>query len=164
MVLKIEPIYKAIQHIKKQTKIRKRKIILLSLGGEKFTQNLAHQLTKQKQLILICGHYEGVDERIKKFIDLEISIGPYVLTGGELPAMVIIDAVSRLIPNVLHNPQSLEEKRLKKNKLLTYPVYTRPRIFAPKKNVKLKVPDVLLSGNHQKIKQWLEKNSKEIKI
>lgn len=114
MVLKIEPIYTALQAVKKVKRTNKRKIILTSLAGKPFTQKLARQLSQEKQLVIICGHYEGVDERVKKLVDLEISIGPYVLTGGELPAMVIVDVVSRYLPGFLHNPESLEERRIEK--------------------------------------------------
>ena len=162
MVMKIEPIYYALKKIKDEFKTKKRKIILTDLRGKIFNQKLAKELSKEKQLIIICGHYEGIDERIKKFVDLSISIGKYVLTGGELPAMVIVDAVSRHIKGVLKNPLSLEEKRF--GKLVSVPVYTRPEVFVTDEGKKLKVPKVLLSGNHKKIEEWRKKHSKEIKI
>ena len=162
MVLKIEPIYYAIEKIKQSFRTKKRKIILTDLRGKIFNQNIARELSKEKQIIIVCGHYEGVDERVKKIVDMSLSIGKYVLTGGELPAMVIIDAVSRHIKGVLKNPESLEEKRF--NKLLSIPIYTRPEVFITKEGKKLKVPKVLLSGNHKKIEEWRRKHAKEIKI
>ncbi|MCD5396199.1 MAG: tRNA (guanosine(37)-N1)-methyltransferase TrmD [Candidatus Pacebacteria bacterium] len=178
MVLKIEPIFRGLVYILKKTKKipqNKKKIILLSAKGKIFNQNIAKKLSKLEQIILICGHYEGVDERVKKFIDLELSIGKYVLTGGELPAMVIVDAVSRLIPGVIKKESLKEESFSKSLDYLEYPQYTRPEIFDPKKIVrdtknlpkkfqKLKplfVPKILLSGHHQKIKEWREKHSKK---
>jgi tRNA (guanine37-N1)-methyltransferase len=162
MVLKIEPIYYALEKIKKDYRTRKRKIILTDLKGIKFNQKLAQKLSKEKNLIIICGHYEGVDERVNKLVDLKISVGPYILTGGELPAMIIVDAVSRFIPGVLHNIDSLE--KIENNKILSYPVYTRPRIFITKDKKKLKVPEVLISGNHKKIEEWKKKHKKEIDL
>lgn len=162
MVLKLEPIYNALEKIKKDFRTKKRKVILTDLRGKLFNQKLAQKLSCEKQLIIICGHYEGVDERVKKFVDLSISIGKYVLTGGELPAMVIIDAVSRHIKGVLKNPLSLEEKRF--NDLLSIPVYTRPAEFITKNGKILRVPKVLLSGNHKKIEEWRKRHSKKIKI
>ena len=145
MVMMVEPIFKAIKKIKgkpKGTKGRQR-VILFSAKGKKFDQKMAKRFSKFDQLILICGRYEGVDERVAKYIvDEEVSIGDYVLTGGEIPAMIVVDAVSRLIPGVLGKKESLEEIKG------SYPVYTRPEIFN-----KWKVPKVLLSGNHKKIKK-----------
>ncbi len=162
MVLKVGPIYNALKFIKGEFKTRKRKIILTDLRGKIFNQKLAQELSKEKQLIIICGHYEGVDERVKKFVDMSISIGKYVLTGGELAAMVIVDSVSRYIKGVLKNPLSLEDKRF--NRLLSIPVYTRPEVFITDNGKKYKVPKVLLSGNHKKIEEWRKKHAKEIKI
>ncbi len=157
MVLKIDPIYKAVQFIKKRyikSKKQKTRIILFSLKGKKFNQAMAKRLTRYENLILICGHYEGVDERIAKYIaDEEISVGDYILSGGEIPAMIVVDAVSRLIPGVLGKYESLEEIKG------SYPVYTRPEVFYPNpKNKKIawRVPKILLSGHHQKIKKWRE--------
>jgi len=161
MVIKIEPIAQAIASILKiknqKSKIKNKvKIILFSAGGKQFTNSAAAELAKKyNQIILICGHYEGVDERIKKVVsDLgfrisEISIGPYVLTGGELPAMVLVDSIMRQIPGVLGKTESLEEKRLG----IGVPVYTRPEVFIWK-GKKYSVPKVLLSGDHKKIEEW----------
>ncbi|MGC8981438.1 MAG: tRNA (guanosine(37)-N1)-methyltransferase TrmD, partial [Minisyncoccia bacterium] len=148
--------------IKREFRTNKRKIILTDLKGKKFNQKLAEKLSKEKNLIIICGHYEGVDERVSKFVDLKISIGPYILTGGELPAMIIVDSVSRFIPGVLHNLDSLE--KIKDNKILSFPVYTRPRVFITKDKKKLKVPNILLSGDHKKIEEWKMKHMKEIEL
>lgn len=154
MVLKVEPIYKAIKHLTRKTKNpKKRKIILLSPQGETFSQRKAKELAKKEWLIFICGHYEGVDQRVMSFIDEEISIGNYVLTGGELPAMVLVDSTVRLIPGVVKKEESIREESFSTN-LLDYPQYTRPRTFSGKK-----VPSVLLSGNHEKIRSWRAKKS-----
>ena len=144
MVFKPEPVFEACDNLcKKNTQV-----ILLSPQGEKLTQQLAQDLLKEKKLLLICGHYEGYDERIRTLADREISIGDYVLTGGELPAMVIIDTVVRLIPGVLGEVGSLNAESFTDN-LLEYSQYTRPPEYRG-----LKVPEVLLSGDHGKIEKW----------
>ena len=139
MLLMVEPIDKALQKTKG-------KRILLSPQGKKFSQKKASKLAKEKELTFIAGHYEGFDERVRKLVDEEISIGDYVLTGGELPSMVIADSIIRLLPGVIeiesHKNDSFQ------NNLLDYPQYTRPREYK-----KMKVPEVLLSGNHAKIKK-----------
>lgn len=160
MVLKFEPIYLALNQAKKSYRTKKRKIILTHPAGKIFDQKLAKKLSNEKQIIIICGHYEGIDARIEKFVDLKISIGKYILTGGELPAMVMVDAISRYLIGVLHNPLSLEEKRF--NKLVSVPAYTRPAVIKIGKKT-LKVPKVLLSGNHKLIEEWRKKHSKIIK-
>lgn len=144
MVLRIDVIDKALQNVKCQERI-----ILLDPRGEKFTQQKAEELAKLDHLILICGHYEGVDERVKNLIDESISIGNYVLTGGELPAMVIVDSVVRLIPGVLAKPQATALESFSKRGYLEHPQYTRPRSFKG-----WEVPEILLSGNHRKIEEW----------
>ena len=166
MVLKVEPIAKAIRSLTKQqttnNKQRKAKIriILLSAKGKLFSQKDARRLARYKQLILISGRYEGVDERVKKYLtDEELSIGQYVLTGGELPAMVVIDACARLIPGVLGKQESLQDESFSEENYLEYPQYTRPETFGVKGKNR-RVPKVLLSGDHRKIKEWREKNSK----
>ena len=141
------------------------KIILLDAGGEKFTQKKAVQLSKEKNLIIICGHYEGVDHRVHEHLaDEIISIGDYVLSGGEIPAMVLVDSITRLLPGVLGNPNSLNEEsfsdalKIKNCKLkidCEYPQYTRPEDYNG-----WKVPEVLLSGDHKKIKAWQQSPSK----
>jgi len=171
MVMKIEPIYKALGSLRKKAKkqkSKKAKIILLSAKGKTFDAKEAKRLSKYKDLTFICGRYEGVDERVAEYLaDEEISIGNYVLTGGELPAMVIIDAVSRFIPGVLGKAESLAEESFSfedkskilnlKSKMKEYPQYTRPEVFSPKKGIKWTVPRILLSGDHKKIKEWREK-------
>ncbi|MEK7630260.1 MAG: tRNA (guanosine(37)-N1)-methyltransferase TrmD, partial [Patescibacteria group bacterium] len=143
MVLKVEPILKAVQNIKSKNKSKTR-VILFSTRGKKLDQKTAKRLSKYENLILICGRYEGVDERVaKRIADEEISIGDYVLAGGELPALVLIEAVSRQIKGVLGKYESLEEVKG------SYPVYTRPENFG-----KWRVPKVLLSGDHKKIEAW----------
>ena len=165
MVLKVEPIYKAVKAIKKKSKVKsqKSKVILFTPRGKKFNQQMAYKLSKLNQLILICGRYEGVDERIAKYIaDIELSIGDYDLMGGELPAMVVMETVARLIPGVLGKPELLKERITKEKGFIEYPQYTRPEVFSPKKGVCWKVPKVLLSGHHQKIAEWRKKHRKII--
>ncbi|MBU1178750.1 tRNA (guanosine(37)-N1)-methyltransferase TrmD [Patescibacteria group bacterium] len=160
MVMKIEPIVKA---IKSKVKSQKSKIlvILTSATGKQFEQKMASNFSKKyKDIAIICGRYEGIDERLKKILrDLgynlqELSIGPYILTGGEIPAMAVVDAVSRHLPGVLGKKESLEEIKG------SYPVYTRPEVFFAPGGKKYKVPKVLLSGNHKKIKEWRVKRGK----
>lgn len=160
MVLKIEPIYKAVKEIKKK---KKSKVILFTPRGNKFNQKLAYNFSKLDQLILICGRYEGVDERAAKHIaDMELSIGDYDLMGGELPAQVLIETITRLIPRVLGKPQLLKERITKEKGFIEYPQYTRPEVFKPKKQTKWKVPKVLISGNHKEIDKWRKKHGKVI--
>ncbi len=166
MVLKVEPIFKAVKQIKKKTLRQaqgKSKIILFTPRGKKFNQQMASKLSKLDQIIFICGRYEGVDERVAKNIaDIELSIGDYDLMGGELPAMVAIETISRLIPGVLGKPQLLKERITKKGGFIEYLQYTRPEIFSPKKGVNWKVPKLLLSGDHKKIEEWKKSAGKEI--
>lgn len=152
MVMKVEPIARAIESVK--SKNPSARIIYLTPQGKRFDQNLARRLSSQSHLVLLCGRYEGVDERVRElFIDEEISIGDYVLTGGELAAMVLIDAVSRFIPGVLGSDRSAEEDSFF-NSLLEYPHYTRPFDF--RGNC---VPEILLSGNHSAISLWRRKEA-----
>ena len=146
MVMKVEPIARAIESVKSQN--RSAWTIYLTPQGKPLDQDLARRLSTRPHLVLLCGRYEGVDERAKEFIDEEISIGDYVLTGGELAAMVLIDAVSRFIPGVLGSDRSAEEDSFF-NSLLEYPQYTRPVDFRGRR-----VPEVLLSGNHSAISLW----------
>jgi len=166
MVMKVEPIYKAVKAIKRKKKI---KIILFTPRGKKFNQKMAYQLSKLNQLIMICGRYEGVDERAAKYIaDLELSIGDYDLMGGELPAMVAIETIARLIPGILGKEQLLKERITKEKGFIEYPQYTRPPKFYPKGKFRRarpevwRVPRVLLSGNHKKIAEWRKKRAKVI--
>ena len=162
MVLRVDVLQKAIESTRltarqaKNKKLKKieEKIILLSAHGEKFDQKIAKSFSKLKHLIIICGHFEGFDERIKKFVDADISVGDFILTGGEIPAMLIIDSVARLVSGVIKKGSSENESF---SPLLEYPHYTKPQIF---KN--LKVPEILVSGNHAKISKWREEQSLKI--
>ena len=173
MVMKVEPIYKAVQFLKsrgpaKRAQSSKSKIVLFSPGAKKFNQKMAYKFSKLDQLILICGRYEGVDERVAKYIaDEEISIGDYVLMGGEIPAMIVVETVSRLVPGIIGKTQFLKERVTKGKGFVEYPQYTRPPKFFPKKFRRArpevwKVPEVLLSGNHKKIAAWREEHGKII--
>lgn len=155
MIMTCQPIFDAVKSLKLRTKNQelRTKIILLSPQGKRFDQRLAGRLAKQKHLVLICGHYEGIDERVKKIVTDEISVGDYVLTGGEIPAMVIIDALARLVPGVLGNKESAVSESFRDG-LLEYPQYTRPRIYKG-----MKVPGVLLTGDHKKIEEWRAKEA-----
>jgi tRNA (guanine37-N1)-methyltransferase len=153
MVLMCEPIFRAIDAIKTEDA----KVIMMSPAGKTFKQEMATCLSKEKHLILLCGHYEGFDERIKSIVDMEVSIGDYVLTGGEVPAMAITDAITRLIPGVI-SEDSLNSESFTDG-LLDYPTYTKPAVFRG-----MKVPDVLLSGDHAKIEKYrLEERIKRTK-
>jgi len=154
MLLMIEPIYLAWKSIRKK---KKSLTILLTPSGKVFNQPQAKKLTDYDQLIFICGRYEGVDARVENFVDLKLSIGDYVLTGGELGAAIVIDAVTRLIPGVLGKFESTEDESHSGPGVLEYPHYTRPEIFKAGRQ-KWSVPKILLSGNHAKIKEWREKN------
>ena len=155
MVLKPEPIYDAYTSIVKDLEY-KPKVIYLSPQGKVFNQEIAKELAKENHLILLCGHYEGIDQRLlDEIVDEEISIGDYVLTGGELPAMVLIDAVSRNIDGVLNN-ESIKDESFNDG-LLEYPQYTRPEEFMGRR-----VPEVLLSGHHANIEKWRREQSEEI--
>lgn len=145
MVLMCEPIFNAIDALKKEDSL----VIMLTPGGDTFNEKMAYSLKEYKHIILLCGHYEGFDERIKTIVDKEISIGDYVLTGGEVAAMVVVDATVRLIDGVI-NKESLESESFNDD-LLDYPVYTKPANFRG-----LKVPDVLLSGHHANITKYRE--------
>jgi tRNA (guanine37-N1)-methyltransferase len=152
MVMKPEPVFKAVQSIRSE----QAKIILMSPQGRSFTQEKAMELSKESHLVLICGHYEGIDERIRDLLSHEeISIGDYVLTNGALAAAVVVDAVVRLIPGAIGNPQSLEDESFTES-LLEYPQYTRPRVFEG-----LSVPEVLLTGDHDKIEAWRREQALE---
>ena len=152
MVMKVEPVEKALAAIKgRETESR---VILMTPQGQPLTQKIVTELSEKKQIIIICGRYEGVDERIRtNLVDREISIGDYILTGGELPALVLIDAVSRLIPGVLGNAQSADNESFSHG-LLEYPQYTRPAVYKG-----WSVPDVLISGNHAEIELWRRRES-----
>ena len=159
MVLKPEPIFAAVEHVLAEERFshhgaKRPKVIMMCPQGKRFTHRKAQELAQEEQLLFICGHYEGIDERIRQsLITDEISIGDYVLTGGELPAMVVIDSVARLLPGVLGNDRSAQEDSFCTG-LLEYPQYTRPAQFRD-----MSVPDVLLSGHHAKIEVWRRKQA-----
>jgi len=155
MILRVEPVYRALKDLKKKAKPH---IILLTPKGKTYNQKIAKSLSQKTHLILICGHYEGFDERITKYVDSQISIGNYILTGGEIPALVLIDSITRLIPNVLKKEATENESFTKNLSDLEHPQYTRPENFKGKK-----VPKILLSGNHQKITNWRKKMTGEKK-
>ena len=140
MVLSCQPIYDCINDIRTVDS----KIILLTPAAKTYNQKQAYDLSKEKHLIIICGHYEGFDERIRKLVDLEISVGDYVLTGGEIPAMILVDSITRLLPGVIKDESHQNDSY--NNGLLDYPTYTKPAEY-----LGMKVPEVLLSGDHQKI-------------
>lgn len=160
MILMPGPIDNAVAFIKKKNKIKKKekqKVIFLSPGGEKLDQNKLKYLSKLENMILICGRYEGVDQRaIDLLVDFEISVGDYILTGGEIPAMVMIDGTVRLLPGVVGKEESLKDESFEKN-FLDYPQYTRPPVFKGET-----VPEVLLSGNHKCIRKWRKEKSEKI--
>ena len=148
MVLTCQPIFDCIDDIKTDDA----KVILLTPDGKTYNQGMAYDLSSEKHIILICGHYEGFDERIRTICDLEISIGDYVLTGGEIAAMAIVDSIIRLIPGVIEEESHLNDSF--NNNKLDYPTYTKPRVFRG-----MEVPDVLISGNHKKIEDYRQKEA-----
>lgn len=154
MVLKVEPLVAAIEFALAKIKNQKTKIILMTPRGQIFTQPEARKLSKLENLIIVCGRYEGYDERVASYVDQQISIGNYILTGGELPAMVVADAVSRLVPGVLGGSTSAEMESFSNGLAREHPHYTRPPEFRGQK-----VPKILLSGNHQKIEKWRKDHS-----
>lgn len=183
MVMMVEPIYKALQAIKAiqpyshkitektsqdttalrlygSTAKKRIRTILLSPRGRRFNQKKAKELTKYDQIILIAGRYEGIDNRVSELVDEEISIGDFVLNGGELPAMAIIESVSRLIPGVLGKDESSKEESFSDDNTVEYPQYTRPESFKTDDGKELKVPNILLSGNHAEIEKWRKSHRK----
>ncbi|MFH1724691.1 MAG: tRNA (guanosine(37)-N1)-methyltransferase TrmD [Elusimicrobiota bacterium] len=146
MVLMAEPLYRTIRKLRRLR--RGSKVILMSPQGRRFDQKLARGLSRQKHLILVCGHYEGIDERLMDFVDMELSIGDYVLTGGEIPAMAVADAVTRLLPGVLAKEEAAAQESFSEG-LLDFPQYTRPRKWRGRE-----VPEVLLGGDHARIAEW----------
>lgn len=153
LVMQPEPVYRAYEDLTKDMK-KKPRVVYLTPQGTTFHQEMAKELAKEEELVFLCGHYEGVDERVLEEIVTDyVSIGDYVLTGGELPAMVMIDSISRLVPGVLHNDDSTGDESFE-NGLLEYPQYTRPPVFLDKE-----VPEVLLSGHHENIRKWRHEQS-----
>lgn len=154
MLMKPEPIFRAFDHLREQASPSLPRVLLMSPQGERLTQAKVQELAQEEHLALLCGHYEGVDERVvQALVDDEISIGDYVLTGGELPAMVVVDAVVRLLPGVLGDEESAADESFSEG-LLEYPQYTRPRDFRG-----MPVPDLLLSGHHEQIRLWRRQES-----
>ena len=146
LIMNVDPIVRAVEAVKEARPGARS--ILLSPGGKAFNQKMAWEFSREENLIFVCGRYEGVDERVLNFVDDSVSIGDYVMAGGEIPAMVLIEAISRLIPNVVGDESSLLEESFEGNRL-EYPQYTRPREFRG-----LKVPEILFSGHHKKIQDW----------
>ena len=154
MVLMPQPIFDCVESLKKENS----KVILLTPSGIPYKQKMAYDLSQEEHLIIICGHYEGFDERIRTLADIEITIGDYVLTGGEIPAMVLVDSIVRLLPGVIKEKSHLNDS-FNENYLLDYPTYTKPRVFRG-----MEVPKVLLTGNHQEIEKYrLEESIKKTK-
>ena len=153
MVMKPEPIVRAIEASLAGYRSDRRRVILLSPAGKRLTQEKVAQLAELDHLVLVCGRYEGVDERIGSLLDEELSVGDYILCGGEVPAMLVVEAVARLLPGVLGKIESTEEESFSRH-LIEYPQYTRPRVFRGEA-----VPDILLSGDHQAIRDWRLKMS-----
>ena len=153
LVMQPEPVYRAYEDLTKDMK-KKPRVVYLTPQGTTFHQEMAKEFAKEEELVFLCGHYEGIDERVLEEIVTDyVSIGDYVLTGGELPAMVMIDSISRLVPGVLHNDDSAGDESFE-NGLLEYPQYTRPPVFLDKE-----VPEVLLSGHHENIRKWRHEQS-----
>lgn len=151
MVIMCDPVFKAIESVRDEDA----KVILMTPTGKVYNQSLAYDFSKEKHLIILCGHYEGFDERIKVLIDIEISIGDYVLTGGELPACVVADSVIRLIPGVISEESLISESFT--DQLLDYPVYTKPQVYRG-----MEVPEILVSGNHKRIEEY--RQSERIRV
>lgn len=160
MILKVEPIIKALKTLKS----KKAKVIMMDPAGKQFNQKMAQKFSKGKRIIILCGRYEGFDHRITKFVDERVSVGPYVLNGGEVPAMAIVEAVARLVPGFVGKAESLKEETFAQQvghwslgigHFVEYPQYTRPEEFK-----EMKVPKVLLSGDHKKIKEWRRRHAK----
>lgn len=154
MLLKVDVMDKAIEKVRQENP--KTHVILMTPKGKKYDQKMTKRLSERKNITLVCGHYEGFDERIRSLVDEEISIGDFILSGGEIAAAAVLDSVSRLVPGVLGKKRSGEEESFEEN-LLEYPHYTNPREYKG-----LKVPEILLSGNHQEIKKWRESQAQKI--
>ena len=153
MLMKVEPLFEAVEDLRKENTL----VLMTSPSGERFNQKMAHEFAEKEHILIICGHYEGVDERVREaLVDREISIGDYVLTSGNLPAMVMVDAVTRLLPGALGSPESDVDESFE-NGMLEYPQYTRPPEFRG-----LKVPEVLLSGDHSKIEAWRKSEARRL--
>lgn len=157
MVMRVEPFYNAVEKIKAENSDLKKRVILFSAKGKRFTQKDAHRLAEYDQLIMLCGRYEGVDERVAEHVvDEEISIGDFVLTGGEIPAMLVLDGITRLLPGVLGNEQSAVIESHSEEGYLEFPQYSKPEDFKG-----WKVPNILLSGHHGEIEKWRNSQTKK---
>ena len=165
MLLMVEPLYKQLKRLKLLDKAKRKKegtrVILLSPQGKRLTQKEAVRLSGYDRLVLLAGRYEGFDRRVETFVDEKISIGPYVLSGGELPAMVLLEAVARQIPGVLGHDEALKDETFT-NDVAEYPQYTRPELFQTADGKRLRVPKILLSGNHANIEAWRREQSKPL--
>ena len=161
MLMKIEVLHAALEEVKTKyaTEPAKRKIILLSASGKTWNQQMAKEYSKLDEVIFVCGRFEGVDARISHFIDEEVSIGDYVLTGGELPALIIMDSITRLLPEALGNNESSLDESHSEEGILEYPQYTKPAVFEVD-GQKYQVPEVLTNGNHAEIAKWRKANQK----
>ncbi len=148
MVLMCQPIFDCVAALRKEDSV----VVLLTPDGEVYNQAMAYELSQEKHLILICGHYEGFDDRIRSICDREISVGDYVLTGGEIPAMAVVDSITRLLPGVITEESHINDSF--HDQLLDYPTYTKPRVYEG-----MEVPEVLVSGDHQKIDEWRKRES-----
>jgi len=162
MIMRADIWQTALNDVKKKSSAKKRKVVMLSASGETWTQAKAQEYAKLEEIIFVCGRFEGIDERVLNFVDEEISVGNYVLTGGELPALIIMDSVSRLLPSVLGNRGSLAEESHSEAGVLEYPQYTKPPIIEVD-GKKYPVPEILLSGDHGKIAAWRKANRKQKK-
>lgn len=166
MVLQVEPVYRVLKALKvlpgKTAARKKVRVVLLAANGKQFTQADVKRLAKYERLVFICGRYEGVDARAEEFIDEKLSVGQYVVTGGELPAAIIIDAVSRLVPGVVGKEESVQNESFSEGGNLEHPQYTRPEVFVVGEK-KYRVPKVLLGGNHRSIQVWREEKSVDVK-
>jgi len=160
MVMKVEPIYKALIDIKKGL-TGTMKVVITSAKGKTYKQSKAVEYSQLDNLIIVCGHYEGIDERVaQNFADEEISIGNFVLSGGEAAAIIVTDSIARIIPDVLGNSESLKEESFNDDISLEYPHFTNPSTFVTRDGLELKVPEVLLNGNHKEIGKWRAEHSK----
>lgn len=157
MVMRVDVVDRAIQSVRRQVSSIKETVILLDPRGKTYTQSVAEELVTFDHVILLCGHYEGVDERIRSLVDLEVSIGDYVVTGGEIPAMMIVDSVTRLLPGVLVHPEATKKESF--HGMLEYPQYTRPETYNGNT-----VPQILLSGDHKRIEEWQQAEAKKITV
>lgn len=171
MVMGVPAFWKSVQHLTKlnvpiihgaRRKTARRRVLMTSAKGTPVTQADFKRWSGYDQLIILCGRYEGIDDRVTKFVDEEISIGSYVLTGGELPAAVVVDGVSRLLPGVLGTDESSTEESHSAIGVLEYPQYTRPDTFSPKRGIRWSVPAVLKTGNHKLISEWRKQHSKRV--